>query len=68
MTTLIRHAILLNRSTHHADGGIIFKKDYDEDMPHAYRERITLSPEIWEDMGKPDEVTVTVVPGDTLNG
>lgn len=29
---------------------------------------VVLTPEVWEDMGKSDVVTVTVEPGDRLNG
>lgn len=36
----------------------------DEDDP----DYLNLSQEVWEDMGKPTAITVTIQPGDLLNG
>lgn len=39
----------------------------DPDLPD-YRRRMTIDPDIWRDMGSPDVITVTIKPGDKLNG
>lgn len=36
----------------------------DEDHPDFYY----MDADLWEDMGKPEAITITVVPGDLLNG
>lgn len=38
-----------------------------EDEETGRREEMRLSPDVWREMGEPDTVTVSIVPGDTLN-
>lgn len=58
MTDLIKHQIVLDRF------GDQFLSRYDGDGPTCV---LSLDPQVWADMGKPDTVTVTVEPGDLLN-
>lgn len=64
---LSKRTILLDRFARNDGGGIVFKQPFDEDMPHACRDTMKLSPDVWREMGEPEAVTLTVEVGDTLN-
>jgi uncharacterized protein YaeQ len=40
----------------------------ENDADYRWGSSLHLNMEDWEDMGSPEQVTVTIVPGDTLNG
>lgn len=51
------------------------KEPCGEDMPRTFansdNERQTalmLDPDVWREMGSPDQITLTIEPGDRLNG
>lgn len=46
-----------------AEGMPIYCALGDETRSHA----VAVDPDVWEDMGRPDAITVTIEPGDLLN-
>lgn len=45
---------------------VTFGHRHDPDEPDRFR-MITIDREVWEDMGTPDTITITIEPGDTIN-
>lgn len=39
----------------------------DHTPPGSHPDTLWLAEDLWDDMGNPDTITLTVVPGDTLN-
>jgi hypothetical protein len=66
-STLIRMASVMDRETFHVIHGddVAFTTRCD-DSGHVQR-TLAFSRRDWEDMGRPDRLTVTVEPGDRLN-
>ena len=48
-------------------GGELFSQDLDEGLDFNAERRGFLTTKDWVDFGSPETITVTVVPGDTLN-
>lgn len=61
MNTLTRTRSILHRGNTH-DGRVFFAHDEE-----PYSKLISIDVDLWEDLGRPDVITVTVEPGDLLN-
>lgn len=68
MSTLIRTQVVIRRviGAGMESPRVIFSREPDEDgdLPHTHY----LPRDVWEDLGRPDAITVTIDPGDLLNG
>ena len=45
---------------------LLFAQEADEDEVHG-KTLYPLSKQDWEDMGRPEQITISIVPGDLLN-
>lgn len=45
-------------------GGLFFKTDQDVEEGEPPRPVIQLAPEMWRDLGNPEEITIAIWPGD----
>jgi hypothetical protein len=63
-TAMTKHTVLLKRISGNSRVQIF---ESDDDLDYVLREKHKMLKEIWEEMGCPDEITVTVEPGDLLN-
>lgn len=64
---LVKHEIVMTGSREpDSQWGVEFRAPQDEDGTPG--SRLRLDPTIWRDMGMPGTVTLTVEPGDGLNG
>jgi hypothetical protein len=56
----------------HAEGDIatfVYKgNDLENDNPSNHPRRIEITRQVWEDLGKPENITVTIQPGDQSTG
>ena len=67
MARLNESQTVLDRSdSSDSDEEVYFDKGDDEPSPSNLRD-LYIPRQMWEDMGNPDKITVTVVPGDALN-
>lgn len=62
---LSRTRTILHRAPDGDDSGQWFRAT-DEDT-HAYHRRVYIDHNTWDDLGRPDTITVSIEPGDTLN-
>lgn len=68
-TTLARHRTVLHRVQREGTGQFVwFAQDDDEGvLTITIGEPFRLARGLWEEMGSPDQITLTVEPGDLLN-
>lgn len=70
--SMTRHVLTQTRSVLHlavdatTNTHTVFRYLSDDDGPYQYRE-VTLDFADWDDMGRPDQITITIEPGDLLN-
>lgn len=64
-TFMTKHAIVLKRVSRNDSGILVFESDDDAD--YILHEKHKMRGDIWEEMGRPDTITVTIEPGDKLN-
>lgn len=46
---------------------VTFGSEHDPDDPNRHR-IITLDSKVWDELGRPNQITITLEPGDLLNG
>ena len=65
--TVMRLKPLLNDVGADAFGIVFFESPYDEEAGETWRRDVSMLADEWEEMGKPNTITVTIEVGDTLN-
>lgn len=50
-----------------AEGNVVDYAKKPEDMDDTHLRRIRITRALWEELRKPDQITVTIEPGDKLN-
>lgn len=68
MAQMTKHVTVMHHSSHFPHGGLaLFVQDPFDGDDESNREKIVISKQLYEDMGCPTRITVTVEPGDKLN-
>lgn len=67
MTLLSSIAVLYLQEQDTEGASLTFSQLIEDDEDTSSIRLLALSKDAWEDMGKPNELTVTIVPGDLLN-
>lgn len=62
--TRTRTVLPLASDLQDSEGAAYFQATPDEEPSPC---RVRVHPDVWEDMGRPTEITVTIEPGDLLN-
>lgn len=63
---LLRHQSVLHVMSDSGAPWLMFTRDIDE--PGDIPDSLVIDRDTWDEMGSPDSVTITVEPGDQLNG
>lgn len=63
---MTKHVTVMVR-TPTPDGSIVFEPESSEDDPALWQESLLIEASMWDDLGQPSTITVTVEPGDRLN-
>ena len=62
----IKSQSVLKLSWENEGSTVVIFRGTDEDIPSYYRSH-TMERDHWEELGRPEEITLTIEPGDTLN-